>query len=109
MHMGVTVSVISGKGGTGKTTLCAGIAACLAAEGKRVLCIDADIGLLNTNVGDIRVDLWDMRNIADELRTIQVNSYLELQEINLNTANAVKELKMANVVLSGIKAGTDRI
>lgn len=45
MHMGVTVSVISGKGGTGKTTLCAGIAACLAAEGKRVLCIDADIGL----------------------------------------------------------------
>lgn len=26
MHMGVTVSVISGKGGTGKTTLCAGIA-----------------------------------------------------------------------------------
>ena len=62
------------------------------------------IGLLNTNV-----DLWDMRNIADEVRTIQVNSYLELQEINLNTANAVKELKMANVVLSGIKAGTDRI
>lgn len=45
MHMDVTVSVISGKGGTGKTTLCAGIAACLAAEGKRVLCIDADIGL----------------------------------------------------------------
>jgi len=67
------------------------------------------IGLLNTNVGDIRVDLWDMRNIADEVRTIQVNFYLELQEINLNTANAVKELKMANVVLSGIKAGTDRI
>ena len=67
------------------------------------------IGLLNTDVGDIRVDLWDMRNIADEVRTIQVNSYLELQEINLNTANAVKELKMANVVLSGIKAGTDRI
>ncbi len=51
-----------------------------------------------------------MRNIADEVRTIQVNFfYLELQEINLNTANAVKELKMANVVLSGIKAGTDRI
>ena len=67
------------------------------------------IGLLNTNVGYIQADLWDMRHIADEVRTIQVNFYLELQEINLNTANAVKELKMANVVLSGIKAGTDRI
>jgi septum site-determining protein MinD len=43
MHMGVTVSVISGKGGTGKTTLCAGIAACLAAEGKRVILIDGDL------------------------------------------------------------------
>ena len=50
MHMGVTVSVISGKGGTGKTTLCAGIAACFAAEGKRVLCIDADIGLRNLDI-----------------------------------------------------------
>ena len=50
MHMGVTVSVISGKGGTGKTTLCAGIAACLAAEGKCVLCIDADIGLRNLDI-----------------------------------------------------------
>ena len=43
--MGEILSVVSGKGGTGKTTLCAGIASCLAAEDKRVLCIDADIGL----------------------------------------------------------------
>lgn len=48
--MGEVVSVISGKGGTGKTTLCAAVAACLAAEGQRVLCIDADIGLRNLDI-----------------------------------------------------------
>ena len=51
------------------------------------------IGLLNTNVGDIRVDLWDMRNIADEVRTIQVNSYLELQEIRQNTGSIIKPIQ----------------
>lgn len=48
--MGQVLAVISGKGGTGKTTLCAGIATCLAAEGQRVLCIDADIGLRNLDI-----------------------------------------------------------
>ena len=48
--MGEVISVISGKGGTGKTTVCAAVASCLAAEGKRVLCIDADIGLRNLDI-----------------------------------------------------------
>lgn len=48
--MGQVIAVISGKGGTGKTSLCAGIAACLAAEGQRVLCIDADVGLRNLDI-----------------------------------------------------------
>lgn len=48
--MGQIIAVTSGKGGTGKTTLCAGVASCLAAEGKRVLCIDADVGLRNLDI-----------------------------------------------------------
>ena len=48
--MGQIIAVTSGKGGTGKTTLCAGIASCLAAEGKRVLCIDCDVGLRNLDI-----------------------------------------------------------
>ena len=43
--MGTAVMVTSGKGGTGKTSLTAGVASCLAALGRRVLCIDTDIGL----------------------------------------------------------------
>ena len=48
--MGQVIAVTSGKGGTGKTTICAGIACCLAAEGKKVLCIDADVGLRNLDI-----------------------------------------------------------
>lgn len=48
--MAEVVSVISGKGGTGKTSLCAGIAACLAENGFRVLCIDTDVGLRNLDI-----------------------------------------------------------
>ena len=43
--MGTAVMVTSGKGGTGKTSLLAGVASCLAALGHRVLCVDLDIGL----------------------------------------------------------------
>ena len=45
--MGQVLAVISGKGGTGKTSVCAGVAGCLCMEGARVLCIDADLGLRN--------------------------------------------------------------
>lgn len=48
--MGQIISVVSGKGGTGKTTMCAGLASCLAAEGSRVLCIDMDVGLRNLDI-----------------------------------------------------------
>lgn len=48
--MGSAVMVTSGKGGTGKTSLTAGVASCLAALGRRVLCIDLDIGLRNLDI-----------------------------------------------------------
>lgn len=44
------MAVISGKGGTGKTSLCAGVALALAEAGQQVLCIDADVGLRNLDL-----------------------------------------------------------
>lgn len=48
--MGELIAVLSGKGGTGKTSLCAGLAVALAQSGKQVLCIDCDIGLRNLDI-----------------------------------------------------------
>ena len=49
--MGTVIVITSGKGGTGKTSLTGGAASCLAALGRRVLCIDLDIGLRNYLLG----------------------------------------------------------
>lgn len=54
--MGELFAVLSGKGGTGKTSVCAGIATALAEEGKKVLCIDCDVGLRNL---DISLGIFD--------------------------------------------------
>lgn len=48
--MGELIAFLSGKGGTGKTSVCAGVATALARAGERVLCIDCDIGLRNLDI-----------------------------------------------------------
>ena len=48
--MGELFAVLSGKGGTGKTSVCAGVSIALAAAGKKVLCIDCDVGLRNLDI-----------------------------------------------------------
>jgi len=48
--VGELIAVLSGKGGTGKTSVCAGIATALAIRGESVLCIDCDIGLRNLDI-----------------------------------------------------------
>ena len=44
------ITVTSGKGGVGKTTVSANLAAALAMMGKKVVALDADIGLRNLDV-----------------------------------------------------------
>ncbi|MSQ75351.1 MAG: MinD/ParA family protein [Rhodoferax sp.] len=48
--VGRVVAITSGKGGVGKTFVSANLAAALAKRGKRVLVLDADLGLANLDV-----------------------------------------------------------
>ncbi len=48
--MSRAICVASGKGGTGKTSVASGVACCLAALGKRVVVLDADVGLRNMDI-----------------------------------------------------------
>lgn len=48
--MGTVIAVTSGKGGTGKTSITGGVSSSLALMGRRVLCIDMDVGLRNLDI-----------------------------------------------------------
>lgn len=66
-----TISVTSGKGGVGKTTLIANLAYSLALQGKKVLILDGDLGMANV---DIHFNVKSEGNILEVLkgeRTIQ--------------------------------------
>lgn len=50
MHRTRTISITSGKGGVGKTTLVANLALTLAQRGKKVLILDGDLGMANVDI-----------------------------------------------------------
>lgn len=55
--MGKMIAVVSGKGGTGKTSLTANVGLALSAMGYRTLCLDCDISLRNL---DLALGLSDL-------------------------------------------------
>lgn len=113
--MGQIIAIVSGKGGTGKTSLCAGIAASLADSGKRVLCIDADVGLRNL---DLSLGMPDLASIpfTDLIRSAyspeQIPSHTELKSLFLLTAPVTEEPEdiseeLFRSFLSGIRSSYD--
>lgn len=64
--MGTVIAVASGKGGTGKTSVTAGVASSLALMGRRVLCVDMDVGLRNLDIALALSDraLMDFSDVA---------------------------------------------
>ena len=62
MKMSKIIAVTSGKGGTGKSTVCAGLGYTLAKQGHRTLLIELDFGLRCLDImfgmeNDIKNDL----------------------------------------------------
>ena len=76
-HSGQCVAVVSGKGGTGKTSFTAGVGAALAMAGRRVLCLDCDIGLRNL---DLALGLSD-RTLMDFSDVAQGRCGLDLAAV----------------------------
>jgi flagellar biosynthesis protein FlhG len=58
------IAVSGGKGGVGKTTVCANLAVSMAGRGRAVMMLDADLGLANL---DVMLGLRAERTLADVL------------------------------------------
>jgi len=68
-----TITVTSGKGGVGKTSLVANLAVCFAKAGRRVIILDADLGLANI---DVVFGIRPRHNLTDV-----INGSLNLEQI----------------------------
>jgi flagellar biosynthesis protein FlhG len=73
-----TISITSGKGGVGKTTLTANLAYALAKQGRKVLIFDGDLGMANV---DIMFGVKPTSNIMHVL-----NGEKEIQDVILQVA-----------------------
>ena len=89
--MGELIAVLSGKGGTGKTSLSAAMATALAKMGESVLCIDCDVGLRNL---DISLGLTDFCGLSftdvfhEEYSLEQATRHPEFPQLAFLTAPA---------------------
>lgn len=86
------IAVVSGKGGTGKTSFVAGVGTALAQAGKKVLCIDCDIGLRNLDLALGLADraLMDFSDVAQNRCSLSnaVVGLPGLEKLHLLTAPA---------------------
>ena len=122
--MGITIATTSGKGGTGKSTITAGLALSLAKMNKTVLLVDMDEGLrcldLFLGVDDSVVfDLSDIlsgRDIADAMYTSPYNPLIniipaptDIGKIGHNDLAqfALKVKQLFDIVIFDFPAGMD--
>jgi len=91
------ISITSGKGGVGKTSISVNMAATISREGKKVLVIDADLGLSNVEIMLGVTPSYTMRDVIKEGKSIEEiiingpfnidfisggNGFLELAELS---------------------------
>ncbi len=89
------IAVTSGKGGVGKTTVAINMALALAEKGKRVMLMDADLGLANI---DVMLGLRSKMNLSHVL-----NGDCDLEDIIITGPRGIKVLPAS----SGVKQMAD--
>ena len=66
-----TLSVLSGKGGVGKSNISAGLSFALADFGKRVVLIDADLGMANLDIlCGVKNAKWNISHLIEGSRSL---------------------------------------
>lgn len=95
--MGRKIVLTSGKGGVGKTTVTANLGIALAMQGKKVILVDADIGLNNLDVvmnveSKIVYDLGDIAEGRCRIRQALISDDFFPNLLTLPSAKAISSL-----------------
>jgi flagellar biosynthesis protein FlhG len=126
-HQPMVYSIVSGKGGVGKTNFCVNLAIKLCDMGQKVLIMDADIGMNNVNIVlgvEVEHDLFYALHGAGNLKDVVIKSpygpdiisggselfYLETLDYQ-SQQHILKELKLLeeyDIVIIDNSAGLSR-
>lgn len=96
--MGICLATTSGKGGTGKSTVCAALAMAFAHSGKSVLLVDMDEGLRCLDIllgvdGQVVFDLGDVlcgQPVSDATYTAPANPLINIIPAPINAGSIEK-------------------
>ena len=75
----------------------------------RFAAMQAQMTYIADNTTEMKSIMTNGISIADEIRTIQVNSYLELQAIQENTLKVVAPIQEMREILKKVKENTDKL
>jgi septum site-determining protein MinD len=108
---GRAIVITSGKGGVGKTTTTANVGAALAAAGKRVVLVDADVGLRNLDIVlglESRVK-HHVLDVLEEKVTLDEALVRDKRSDNLYLLAAAQTREKEDVVTEQMKALIERL
>src|SRR5271155_200948 len=103
---GRAIVITSGKGGVGKTTTTANVGAALAATGKRVVLVDADVGLRNLDIVlglESRVK-YHLLDVLEEKATLEEALVRDKRSETLYLLAAAQTREKEDVVTAQMKA-----
>ncbi len=97
--MGQTIAVVSGKGGTGKTSLTANVGMALAQMGYPTLCLDCDVGLRNLDIALAMTDgaVMDFTDVMAGYCTLEEAAAVHPREKHLFLLTAPTRIGAADI------------
>ena len=107
--MGQVIAVVSGKGGTGKTSFTALVGSALAQMGYRTLCLDCDVGLRNLDLAFGMSDcaLMDFSDVIASRAALEQAAVRHPFCEKLYLLTAPVSLRAGSIPLDGMRALTD--
>ena len=103
--MGQAIAVVSGKGGTGKTSFVANVGMALAQMGHSTLCLDCDVGLRNLDIAMAMTDraMMDFTDVMAGNCTLAEGAAVHPRQKNLYLLTAPARIGAIHIDVSGFR------